>query len=111
MELQFARLRRRQSRRGQLVHFNEPLFAQVRLNGVVAAVAGGDGIVVFFFFDQQAGRFQILHGFFAAKVAVHPQVFFGAVNHFAFVVDDGHHFQVVALAHFIVGGVVGGGNF
>ena len=77
----------------------------------MAAVAGGNGIVVFFFFDQQARFFQIFDGFFAAGVTVHAQVFFGAVNHFAFVVDDGHHRQVVPLAHFIVRGVVRRRNF
>ena len=38
---------------------------------VVMAVTGGNGVIVFFFLNKQAGFFQIFYAFFAAEFAVH----------------------------------------
>ena len=77
----------------------------------MAAVASGNGIIIFFFFYEKPRFFQIFYRFFSAEFAVHSQIFFGAVNHFALIVDNGHNGQIVALADFVVGGIVRRGNF
>ena len=91
---------------GHLVHPDEPLLLDHRLDGRPAAVMGPDGMGVRHYLDEQAELLQILDHGLAGLVAVHAGILAAQVVHGRVVIENIDLLEVVALAHLKVVGVV-----
>lgn len=92
--------------------FEEPLHGEAWLDGDAAALGEADVVFVVVDFDDEVEVPEHLDGFFACGEAVEAVEFgdFWAVD-FAIGGEDVDGGKVVALADFVVGFVVGGGDF
>mgnify|MGYP000479565317 CR=1 FL=1 len=91
---------------GEGRHLDEPLLADARLDGGVAAVAMADGVGVVFFVVEVFGAAEILDDLLAAFKTVEAVVLASVFVHLAVLVDDDDVWQIVALPHFEVVDVV-----
>ena len=94
----------------QRLHLHEPLGAGHRVYGMMAAVAGAHVVGVVLDLHHQAQLLQLLHHGFAAFHGGHALELARIAVHGAVVVGDTDDFQIVALAHLKVVGVVCGGH-
>ncbi len=94
-----------------LGYSQEPLLAQIRLDGHVAALAVADVMHVVLDLQQQAQLVQFFHHGFARFHAVHAgKVRAGLRGHAPVRADHDGQRQVVARGHCVVGRIVGGGH-
>ena len=90
----------------------EPLLAEVRLDGNVAALAVADAMGVIFRLEQKAEAFHFRqHGFARLHAVQAGELRPRGARHRTVGRDNNRQRQVVAQRHFVVGGIVGGSHF
>ena len=95
-------------RLGERLHFDEPLIGGQRLYRRAATVARANVVLVGNGLDEIAFGFQVRNQGFAAGIAIHTFVFARVGVHGSVVVHDLDLFEVIALTHEEVVGVMGG---
>ena len=107
IELQFVVHDRRQSHVGKVLHLEEPLHGELRLDGYVGTLGEAHLVGVSLHLLQQAGGGEVFFNLFAHVEAVHAYVQAGGFAQGAVVVEDVDARQVVLLAQHVVVHVVG----
>ncbi len=110
IELQFIVHHRRQSHVGKVLHLQEPLHGELRLDGHIGAFAATYLINIGFHLLQQTGGSEVFLYLLAHVETIHADIETGCFAKGSVIVEDIDRGQIILLAQHVVVHIVGGGD-